>query len=59
MGTTKEFPEWEEVAERLRLGLGYSDTTIERTRYTYRVFTQDYCPFGEGNTPDIILKRWD
>lgn len=56
METTKEFPEWEEVAEQLRLGLGYSDITIERTRYTYRVFTQDYCSFAEGNTPEVILK---
>ena len=56
METTKTFPGWEGVAEQLQLGLGYSDSTLERTRYTYQVFTQDYCSFEEGNTPEIVLR---
>lgn len=57
METTKSFPEWEEVAEQLQLGLGYSGSTLERTRYTYQVFTQNYCSFEGGNTPEIVLRN--
>ena len=41
-------PEWATVAEHLRDGLGYSETTLKRTRYTYNVFVRDYCNAKES-----------
>ena len=49
------FPEWEIIAEHLRIKLGYSDATIIRTSYTYNVFVSDYCIF-EGGDADSILQ---
>lgn len=47
-------PEWATVAEHLRDGLGSSEATLKRTRYTYNVFVRDYCSTKEGNTISIV-----
>lgn len=56
MESIKKIPKWEEVAEQLRIDLGYADVTIKRTRSTYYVFMRDYCSIGKEITPEIILK---
>lgn len=55
MTSLETFPEWEIIAEYLRIKLGYSDATIIRTSYTYNVFVSDYCIF-EGGDADSILQ---
>ena len=51
MTSLTTFPEWEIIAEHLRIKLGYSDATIIRTSYTFNVFVSDYCIFRR------VLKR--
>lgn len=47
-------PEWATVAAHLRDGLGYSETTPKRTRYTYNVFARNYCSTKQGNSVSIV-----
>ena len=55
MTSLTTFPEWEIIAEHLRIKLGYSDATIIRKIYTFNVFVSDYCIF-EGGEADSILQ---
>ena len=55
MTSLTTFPKWEIIAECLRIKLGYSDTTIIRTSYTYNVFVSDYCIFEGGDPENILL----
>ena len=50
MQTTNSIPEWDTLVEALKVGLGYSDATLKRTRYTYNVFIRDYCGIGNCET---------
>ena len=34
MQTANIIPEWDTLAEALKVGLGYSDATLKRTRHT-------------------------
>ncbi len=47
-------PEWATVAEHLRDGLGYSEATLKRTRYTYNVFVRDYCSAKECKPISVV-----
>lgn len=55
MTSLEMFPEWEIIAEHLRLRLGYSEASVKRTRYTYNVFISDYCTFEGGDLGSILL----
>ena len=47
MQTANITPEWHTLAEALKVGLGYSDATLKRTRHTYNAFIRDYCDTKE------------
>lgn len=47
-------PEWVTVAEHLRDGLGYSGSTLKRTKYTYNVFVRDYCNAKESEPISVV-----
>ena len=52
---TKTFiPEWTTVAEHLRDSLGYSETTLKRTGYTYNVFVRNFCNAEGCEAADIV-----
>ena len=50
-------PEWVTVAEHLRDGLGYSEATLKRTKYTYNVFVRDYCNAKESEPISVVRHR--
>lgn len=54
MQTANNIPEWDTLAEALKVGLGYSDATLKRTRSTYNVFIRDYCDKKGGDARNII-----
>ena len=54
MQTANIIPEWDTLAEALKVGLGYSDATLKRTRYTYNVFVRDYCDTKRGDARNVI-----
>ena len=54
MQTANIIPEWDTLAEALKVGLGYSDATLKRTRSTYNVFIRDYCDKKGGDARNII-----
>ena len=35
--------DWETFADHLRVGLGYTDVTFQRTKYTYNIFIKQFC----------------
>ena len=54
MQTANIIPEWDTLAEALKVGLGYSDATLKRTRHTYNVFIRDYCDTKGGDAGNVI-----
>ena len=54
MQTANIIPEWDTLAEALKVGLGYSDTKLKRTKNTYNVFLRDYCDTKGGDAENII-----
>ena len=56
MQTANIIPEWDTLAEALKVGLGYSDTTLKRTKHTYNVFIRDYCD-TKGDDAENIIKQ--
>ena len=36
-------PKWETLGEHLQTSLGYTETTLNRTKYTYNIFVRQYC----------------
>lgn len=36
-------PDWETFAAHLHTGLGYTDVTLKRTKYTYNIFVGQFC----------------
>lgn len=49
------FPSWEEFSEKLKVGLHYSDVTLERTESTYKRFVYSFCPTEGSDAKERIL----
>ena len=43
MPTLTNIPDWETFADHLHSSLGYTDVTLERTKYTYNIFVGQFC----------------
>lgn len=43
MPTLTNIPDWETYADHLHSSLGYTDVTLERTKYTYNIFVGQFC----------------
>lgn len=56
MQSISKIPDWASVSESLRNGLGFSDSTLERTEYTYKAFVRDFCAFEGGDAETVINK---
>lgn len=54
MISLENFPKWETIAECLKLKLGYSEATVIRTSYTYKVFVHDYCTLIGGDVEGVL-----
>ena len=57
MKATNNYPEWDTIAENLKAGLGYSEATLKRTRYTYQVFKRDFCDDYNGGDAENIIRH--
>ena len=57
MKATINYPEWDTIAENLKAGLGYSEATLKRTRYTYQVFKRDFCDDYNGGDAENIIRH--
>ena len=57
MKATNHYPEWDTIAESLKEGLGSSEATLKRTRYTYHVFKRDFCDDYNGSGAENIIRN--
>lgn len=57
MKATDNYPEWDTISENLKAGLGYSEATLKRTKYTYHVFKREFCYDYNGGDAESIIKH--
>lgn len=43
MPALTDIPDWETFADHLHTGLGYTEITLKRTKYTYDIFVKRFC----------------